>query len=276
MFGVSPTEPATFAAVTGLLLATALAWSATSLAARGPGGSDSGTEICTGLRLSILSFLRVTEKDRPGGLLLDLQDLFFLGLGGASSFCMWPSVIFWISSWRASSVVFADHLVLQQLLDCFVAVAADVAHRHAMIFGDVVQPLDQILAALFGEGGIGRRISLPSLAGFRPRSDARMAFSIGPICETSHGWMVISDGSGTCRLPLIQRRGRAVVIHADVIEKAQRGAAGADGRHFVLQIAQRLLHAGLGVASTSFTDLKGWPLVAAGCRFVCFIVGLSE
>ena len=27
-----------------------------------------------------------------------------------------------------------------------------------------------------------------------------MAFSIGPICDTSQGWMVISEGSGTCRL----------------------------------------------------------------------------
>ena len=26
-----------------------------------------------------------------------------------------------------------------------------------------------------------------------------MAFSIGPICDASQGWMVIRNGSGTCR-----------------------------------------------------------------------------
>ena len=43
------------------------------------------------------------------------------------------------------------------------------------------------------------RIILPSLEGFTPRSAARMAFSIGPIWETSQGVIVISPGSGACR-----------------------------------------------------------------------------
>ncbi len=41
------------------------------------------------------------------------------------------------------------------------------------------------------------RTTLPSLAGFRPRSDARMAFSIAPINEGSNGCATISAGSGT-------------------------------------------------------------------------------
>ena len=71
-----------------------------------------------------------------------------------------------------------------------------------------------------------------------------MAFSIGPICETSQG--VIGDQAGLGNMQgrhLVEGRGRAVIIHANVIQQAQGGAAGADGGHFVLQIADGLFHA---------------------------------
>jgi len=41
--------------------------------------------------------------------------------------------------------------------------------------------------------------NLPSLAGFRPRSELRIAFSMAPICEVSQGCSVIKLGSGTCK-----------------------------------------------------------------------------
>ena len=48
-------------------------------------------------------------------------------------------------------VVLADHLVLEQLLDGFVGVAADVADGHPVVLGAAVQVLDDFLAALLGE-----------------------------------------------------------------------------------------------------------------------------
>jgi hypothetical protein len=40
------------------------------------------------------------------------------------------------------------------------------------------------------------RMTLPSFAGFSPRSEARIAFSIAPISDGSKGWAIISAGSG--------------------------------------------------------------------------------
>src|SRR5581483_5773959 len=45
--------------------------------------------------------------------------------------------------------------------------------------------------------GIGRRISLPSFEGWRPRSDSMIVFSIVLICDGSKGWIVSMRGSGT-------------------------------------------------------------------------------
>src|ERR1022692_1468589 len=110
--------------------------------------------------------------------LLDFEDFLFFGPGGLVDFVhvgvgqlldlvVGPLVL-----------VFGDLLVLEERLDGLVAIATDVAHRYAMVLGDAV----------------------PSLAGFRPRSETRMAFSIGPICEASQGVMVMRLGSGTCRV----------------------------------------------------------------------------
>ena len=46
-------------------------------------------------------------------------------------------------------------------------------------------------------GGIGIRITLPSLLGFSPRLALWMARSIAPIWVGSNGWAAISVGSGT-------------------------------------------------------------------------------
>jgi hypothetical protein len=39
-------------------------------------------------------------------------------------------------------VVFSDFLVFEQLLNRLVAVAADIAHAYAMVFGDAMQFLN--------------------------------------------------------------------------------------------------------------------------------------
>ena len=45
-------------------------------------------------------------------------------------------------------------------------------------------------------GGIGMRISLPSLAGLTLSSELRSAFSIAPMIDGSKGWTVSSEASG--------------------------------------------------------------------------------
>ena len=75
-----------------------------------------------------------------------------------------------------------------------------------------------------------------------------MAFSIAAICETSQGWMVMSDGSGHVQIGhLVERRRRAVIIDAQGVENAHRRAAGADGGDIVLHVGQHFVHAGLGM-----------------------------
>ena len=61
------------------------------------------------------------------------------------------SVSFWISSMRALLVVLGDLVVLEQLLELVVAVAAHLADGGARLLGHDVRLLHQVLAALFGE-----------------------------------------------------------------------------------------------------------------------------
>ena len=69
------------------------------------------------------------------------------------------------------------------------------------------------------------RISLPSLDGFTPRSAARIAFSIAPICDTSQADRDHARFGNVQIADLIQRRRRAVIIDAHVVEQvnATRG-----------------------------------------------------
>src|SRR6266852_4488758 len=58
-------------------------------------------------------------------------------------------------------------------------------------------PLTSSLRRSCVKGGSARRISVPSLFGFKPRSDAWIAFSMGCSDVLSNGLMVMSIGSGT-------------------------------------------------------------------------------
>ena len=92
------------------------------------------------------------------------------------------------------------------------------------------------------------RISLPSLRGVQ----AQIGGADGLLDGADLGDVPGLDGDqrrlGNVQVAdLVERRGRAVVIDADVVENADRRAAGADGGHVVLQIVDGLLHASLGV-----------------------------
>ena len=90
--------------------------------------------------------------------------------------------------------------------------------------------------------GIGTRITSPDVAGLRPRSESRIAFSITGIIFFSHGCTVIVRASASVTLAhLAERHRRAVVVDVDVIEQAGVRAAGADLAEVVLQRLDRLL-----------------------------------
>ena len=71
---------------------------------------------------------------------------------------------------------------LEELLQMFVGIAADVTRCHAMVFDNLMEPLHDLLAPLFGE----RRDRRPESVCRRWRDsnlnrNPRMAFSIAPI-----------------------------------------------------------------------------------------------
>ena len=99
---------------------------------------------------------------------------------------------------RSSSLIF---LFFLQLLDRFLDVAANIAHRGAMVLEHLVQMLHHVLAAVFGQRRNRHAHTLPSFVGFRPRSAVRMALSISGTALGSHGAITIIMGSGTVRVP---------------------------------------------------------------------------
>ena len=96
--------------------------------------------------------------------------------------------------------------------------------------------------------GIGRRMSLPSFDGVRPRSDSWIARSIA-----LHRARVVRLHGEQARLghvdrrELVERRRRAVVVDLDAVEQRRRGAPGAHGVELVRRRLDRLVHAPLRV-----------------------------
>ena len=87
---------------------------------------------------------------------------------------------------RALLIIRRDQLVLRRLFDLLVAVAPDVADRRLMILERLVQLLHHVLAPASSViAGIGTRITLPSVIGFNPVPDVRIAFSIALTIPTS-------------------------------------------------------------------------------------------
>ena len=84
------------------------------------------------------------------------------------------------------------------------------------------------------------RTTLPSFAGFRPRSEARIAFSMAPSCDGSNGCATMSDGSGTDR-PASWLSGILDAVGLDVhaVENRDRRAARAHARQLVAHVLER-------------------------------------
>jgi hypothetical protein len=64
------------------------------------------------------------------------------------------------------------------------------------LLGILCTSFDSSLRRSSVSGGIGMRMTLPSLAGLRPRFELRMAFSMAPISDGSKGCATIIVGSG--------------------------------------------------------------------------------
>ena len=116
---------------------------------------------------------------------------------------------------RVLLVVLADLVVLQQLLQVLVGVAAHVADRDPALLGVLVGCFTRFLRRSSVSGGTGMRMILPSFWGLRSRSDVRIAFSIAGSSDASQGWMRDQRRVGHGEVAdLVQRRRRAVVVDA--------------------------------------------------------------
>ncbi len=94
---------------------------------------------------------------------------------------------------------------------------------------------------------------LPSLPGFRPRSELRIAFSI----SSDQGRIPGLDGDHERfrhmqRTDLVERRRRAEIIDPDAVKKVHGCPAGANVAHGMLQIRQNLFHPALSVVFNVF------------------------
>ena len=84
------------------------------------------------------------------------------------------------------------------------------------------------------------RTTLPSLAGLRPRSDARMAFSIAADQRRIERLRDDQRRLGhRQRRDLIERHLRAVGLDVHAVEERDRRAAGAHAGHVVADVLER-------------------------------------
>src|SRR6266481_3248330 len=142
---------------------------------------------------------------------------------------------------RAALFVFGDDLVFEEFLDRLVAVAADVADRHAMVLGYSVELLHQLLAALFVERRNRDADQLAIVGGIEAEISRADGFFNGPDLgdvprlDRDQRWL------GNVQVAeLVERRGRAVVIDPYMVENADRSAARADDGHVVLEVGDGL------------------------------------
>ena len=138
---------------------------------------------------------------------------------------------------RAALVVLGDLLVLEQLLQrARWRRGAGCAPRSWRPRRRGARPWSGRGGAPRSARGIGTRSRSPCAAGFRPRSDSRMAFSI-------FGAHALFPGLHADRARIEQRHvghladrhHRAVVVDVHLVEDARVGAAGADLLQFVLE-----------------------------------------
>ena len=96
----------------------------------------------------------------------------------------------------SSEIIFSSSNSRRSLM----AVTAHVAHGDPAFFQPVVNHLDQITAAFFGQRRQVQANSFAIVVGVSPRSEARIACSIALRVEASKGRISSERGSGTLML----------------------------------------------------------------------------
>src|SRR5258708_4045170 len=113
--------------------------------------------------------LALEAGTRSVNMLLNFQDVFLFGLDRGIDLSHVAVRYFLHFVERALFLVLGNLLVLEQLLDRLVAVAAYVAHAHAMVLGAGMQLLDQVLATLLGQGRNGQTDHLAVIRRVQPQ-----------------------------------------------------------------------------------------------------------
>ena len=167
-------------------------------------------------------------------------------------------------------VVLADHLFLEQILD--VVIASRRMLRTAMRPPSASWRTTRIMSLRRSSvsGGSGTRITVPAVAGFRPRSEFMIAFSMTATMSFSHGVTVsVRESSTPTFATWFSGTCAAVVLDGDVIEQAGVGAARADLGQLLLERRNALGHALTGVFLDLFQHvvvLSPIPLLSASGR----------
>jgi len=161
---------------------------------------------------------------------------------------MYLSVSFWMVVLGAALFVLGDGLVFQQVFAVVVGVAADIAHRHAGVFGLALDHLGQVAAAFFGQ----RRHRHADHVAIGGRVQAQVGVTDGFFHLGDHVFFpdLHADGARVDQgdvAHLIHRGGVAVVVHHHVIEQAGVGAAGAHLGQVGLEGVQGFLHLAFGL-----------------------------
>ena len=122
-----------------------------------------------------------------------------------------------------------------------------------------MQLLHQLLAALLGERRNGQADDLAVVG----RVEAQVGDADGLLDRPDLRNVPRLDGDqrrlGNVQVGnLVERRGRTVIVHADMIQESQGSAPGADGGHLVLQVRNGLFHARLLVGFDILDGVEAW------------------
>src|SRR3954466_4393245 len=140
-------------------------------------------------------------------------------------------------------LVAGDLAVLLERLELLTSVATHVPNRDPALLGPVLHYLHELLAALFG----GYREGEPDDLAVVARVDTQIALLDRLLDRLDRALVVrLDDQHAGLRnvkaRELLQRRFRAVVVDADLLEQRRSRAPRAHGRELLLQVLDRLLH----------------------------------
>jgi hypothetical protein len=143
----------------------------------------------------------------------------------------------------AVAIVFAHDLVFLLRFGGFVAVAADVANGHLGFFGELFDARDELLADLSGQ----RRDVQANQPSVVLRCEAQAAGEDRLLDVFDRAGIERTDDDlrrlrRTDRSELLDRRRRAIDFHAQRIDQARIGAAGANAGQGVLQHVGGFFH----------------------------------